>query len=430
MYRIEFQDTCFLDGNIDFEFYLNGKGEIVKYSMKLNKGELLIDTGGVYRKGTVDEHGRFTGIVRLPSNVEGFSGTIYNGNYHVGRYNYINGKKGYMDGSWDAGKLINGVSKLTTSDYEEDGKYINGVFHGKRTFRQGKSGYQEGEWRGEKLYNGISKIKIGDMEEDGQYVGGIFRGNIRAKKYNIPNGIWVDNFDGIVHGDSIVGKMDYYEKDPVLDSFARDFNGTIINGKRHGEATYKGGSSKWRNDTLVYYRGNGYGGFEIKWVMELTLKGNEYHTTHYADEKPVLKNTYPYAPPMELFRTIWESEKEYQSELLQKQAQERQKNVDADRQKNWEYVAMIKVATGYTGPTRGQVTYRYQTKKLYHKKGTSDNVLVGWSGEVTNYRVGENLSQFRKNNTYGQPVNWNVLGTPQWGNAFQYYIMGVGYFDL
>jgi uncharacterized protein with gpF-like domain len=133
---------------------------------------------------------------------------------------------------------------------------------------------------------------------------------------------------------------------------------------------------------------------------------------------------------MELFRTVWESEKEYQSELLQKQAQERQKNVDADRQKNWEYVALIKVATGYNGPTRGQVTYRYQTKKLYHKKGTSDNVLVGWSGEVTNYRVGENLSQFRKNNTYGQPVNWNVLGTPQWGNAFQYYVWGVGYFNL
>ena len=430
VYRIEFQDTCCLDGNIEFKYYVNGKGEIIKYSMKLNKGEMLIDTGGVYRKGTVDEHGRFTGIVRLPSNVEGFSGTIYNGNYHVGRYNYINGKKGYMDGSWDAGKLINGVSRLTTSDYEEDGKYINGVFHGKRTFRQGKSGYQEGEWRGEKLYNGISKIKIGDMEEDGRYFEGVFQGNIKAKKYKIPNGIWVEHFDGYVHGDTVVGKMDYFEKDPVLDSFAREFAGTIIKGKRQGEASYKDGSSKWRNDTLVYYRGNGYGGFEIKWVMEMTLKGNEYHTTHYADDKPVLKNTYPYAPPMELFSTVWESEKEYQAELLRKQAQERQKNVDADRQKNWEYVALIKVATGYNGPTRGQVTYRYQTKKLYHKKGTSDNVLVDWSGEVTNYRVGENLSQFRKNNTYGQPVNWNVLGTPQWGNAFQYYVWGVGYFNL
>lgn len=430
VYRIEFQDTCFLDGNIEFTYYVNGKGEIMNYTMNLKKGEMLIDTGGVYRKGIIDEHGRFTGIVRLPSNVEGFSGTIDSGNYHEGRYNYINGKSGYMDGSWDAGMLINGVSKLTTSDYEEDGKYINGVFHGKRIIRNGKSGYQVGEWRNGMLYNGISRIKTENQEEDGRYVDGKFQGELKSTKVWISNDIWVNNFDGTINGDTVTGSMDYIERDNKGDSCSYKYEGTIISGKRQGNASYRFGESTWRNDTLVYYKGKGYLYWGIMWKIELFLNGKEYKAIHVSKDGKRVENTYPYDNPLPLFRRIIEDEESFQQDLDQKQSEEKQKKIIQEREKNWEYVALIKVATGYTRSTRGQVTYRYQTKKLYHKKGTSDNVLVDWSGEVTNYRVGENLSQFRKNNTYGQPVNWNVLGTPQWGNAFQYYVWGVGYFNL
>lgn len=398
--------------------------------MNLKKGEMLIDTGGVYRKGIIDEHGRFTGIVRLPSNVEGFSGTIDSGNYHEGRYNYINGKSGYMDGSWDAGMLINGVSKLTTSDYEEDGKYINGVFHGKRIFRNGKSGYQVGEWRNGMLYNGISRIKTENQEEDGRYVDGKFQGELKSTKVWISNDIWVNNFDGTINGDTVTGSMDYIERDNKGDSCSYKYEGTIISGKRQGNASYRFGESTWRNDTLVYYKGKGYLYWGIMWKIELFLNGKEYKAIHVSKDGKRVENTYPYDNPLPLFRRIIEDEESFQQDLDQKQSEEKQKKIIQEREKNWEYVALIKVATGYTRSTRGQVTYRYQTKKLYHKKGTSDNVLVDWSGEVTNYRVGENLSQFRKNNTYGQPVNWNVLGTPQWGNAFQYYVWGVGYFNL
>ena len=406
-YRIEFQDTCYYSGDIVFRLKNNGSGNLKSLVILSHKGDLLIDTGGVYKKGTIDEKGRFTGVVRLPSNKEGYSGTIVNDAYR------------------------DGVIRMTTDNYVEKGKYVNGVFLGRRTYTGKRTGFQEGEWRNNRLYNGVSKIKDGNKEEDGRYIDGSFEGRIKASKYKIPNGKWVKDFDGLIHGDTITGVMQYYEKDPILDSFSYNYEGSIINGKRHGEAIYNYDcQTLWRNDTLVYCKGMGYGDVYKKWVAEITLKGTVYHVSHYSKDVFQFKNTYDYVPPMELFHLVQIDEKEYQADMEKRESQECQKNIDAERKKNWEYVSTIKVATGYTGPTRGQVSYRYQMVKLYHKKGTSDNILVDYSGEVTNYAVGDKLGGFRRNATYGQPVNWNVLGSPQWGNAFRYYIWGVGYFNL
>ena len=87
------------------------------------------------------------------------------------------------------------------------------------------------------------------------------------------------------------------------------------------------------------------------------------------------------------------------------------------------------LATGWSS-TRGIISYRYETMRLYHKRGTSGNVLEDWYGLITNYKVGDDLKQIMKNPSYGQPIDLNILGSPQWGNNFYYYILGVGYSDM
>lgn len=418
VYRIEFHDTCFLNGNIELSFLRNGKDEIVSYSMNLNNGELLIDTGGVYKKGTIDEQGRFTGIVRLPSNKEGFSGTVEKGDYRVGRFNYKNG--GYREGEWDNGELINGISIMKTNKYEEDGKYINGDFHGKRKYLQGTTGEQDGEWRGGVLfYNGMSKKtrynSSGEIiyKEDGYYIKGVFRGKLIIDEYRLPNGELVKAFDCNILGDTIIGYM-YYPSE------YSGFNGTVIKGKRQGDAEYRHGLSKWKNDTLIFFKGDGYD--KGNWTFDMTLKREIYHVVHYSNSEKKYTDTYPYDNIINVKDKIIKSEIEYQN-------QEEQRLLDQEREKEWEYVGLINVATGWSR-THGIVTYRYKTMRLYHKRGTSENVLEDWYGLITNYKVGDNLMQIMKNRLYGQPIDWNILGSPQWGNNFYYYILGVGYFDL
>lgn len=394
VYRMEFQDTCFLEGNIDLRVAKNAKGEVCNFTLKLLKGTMLIDTGGVYRKGSIDEWGRFTGVVRLPSDQEGFSGTIERNEYRKGRYNYAS-------------------------------YYTNG--------------YQEGEWKDGKIFDGVSVLKTYYEDEEGVYLQGVFRGHKKAMRLEVADEIWVSDFDGTIHGDTIQGSMVFIEDHPVFDTVSYLYEGTLVNGKRHGDGIFRKKSkyneyvdcrSKWNNDTLIYFIGHTGFDMSIGWTVELTLTKQEYQVSHYYNGEFKYKESLQYVLPGYLFKNIDHSEFEYKKQSEVREAQERQKNIDAERKKNWEYVSTIKVATGYTGPTRGQVSYRYQMVKLYHKKGTSDNILVDYSGEVTNYAVGDKLSSFRKNATYGQPVNWNVLGSPQWGNAFPYYIWGVGYFKL
>ena len=416
-YRIEFHDTCFLNGDIELNVHRNGKDEVVSYTMNLNKGEMLIDTGGVYKKGTIDDQGRFTGIVRLPSNKEGFSGTVERDDYRVGRFNYKNG--GYREGEWSNGKLRKGISKIKTRRYDEDGKFDHGIFYGKRKYFRDTLGEQEGEWRGRLFYNGMSKIIVknasGEIvyKEDGYYTKGIFRGRLKINEYRLPNGELVNAFDCDILGDTIIGYM-YYPSE------YSGFNGTVIKGKRHGDAEYRSSQSRWRNDTLVYFNGKGYE--KGDWTFDLTLKGKNYQVTHYSKSKKKCANTYPYDNIRNVRDQIITSEIEYQN-------QEEQRSLELEREKEWEYVGLINVATGWSR-TRGMVTYRYETMRLYHKRGTSENVLEDWYGLITNYKVGDDLKQIMKNRLYGQPIDWNILGSPQWGNNFYYYIFGVGYSDL
>ena len=394
VYRIEFQDTCYYSGEILFSLKDNGNGKLKSLVILSHKGELLIDTGGVYKKGTIDEEGRFTGVVKLPSVQDGFSGTIERNEYRNGRYNYAS-------------------------------YYTNG--------------YQEGEWKDGKLYNGVSVLKNFYEDEDGKYVQGLFRGKKRAMRFEVANEVWVNDFNGTIQGDTIQGYMTYIEEHPVFDTISYYYEGTLVNGKRHGDAIFRKKSknndyvdcrSRWNNDTLVYFIGNDGFDMSIGWTVELSLTKQKYQVSHYYYGEFKYKQSLPYVLPGCLFKNIDHSEFEYKKQSEDKVAQERKKNIDAERKKHWEYVSTIKVATGYIGPTRGQVSYKYQMLKLYHKKGTSDNLIVDLSGEVTNYAVGDKLNRFRKNATYGQPINWNVLGSPQWGNAFPYYIWGVGYFNL
>ena len=462
-YRIEFHDTCFLNGNIELNFHRNGKDEIVSYTMNLHKGEMLIDTGGVYKKGTIDEQGRFTGIVQLPSKEEGYSGTVEKGKYRVGRFNYKNG--GYREGEWDNGEIINGVSKITTFSFEEDGKYIHGDFHGKRKYFRDTVGEQDGEWRGVVLYNGISIMMTNKYEEDGKYINGdfhgkrkylqgtrgeqdgewrgvlfyngmskktgynssgeiiykedgyytkgVFRGKLIIDEYRLPSGELVKAFDCNILGDTIIGYM-YYPSE------YSGFNGTVIKGKRQGVAEYRNSQSRWKNDTLIFFKGKGYD--KGNWTFDMTLKGGIYHVVHYSNSEKKYTDTYPYDNIINVKDQIIKSEIEYQ-------IQEEQRLLDQEREKEWEYVGLINVATGWSS-TRGIISYRYETMRLYHKRGTSGNVLEDWYGLITNYKVGDDLKQIMKNPSYGQPIDLNILGSPQWGNNFYYYILGVGYSDM
>ena len=393
VYRIEFQDTCYYSGEIIFNIKDNGNGKLKSLVILSHKGELLIDTGGVYRKGSIDEQGRFTGVVKLPSVQDGFSGTIERNEYRKGRYNYAS-------------------------------YYTNG--------------YQEGEWKDGKLYNGVSVLKNFYEDEDGKYVQGLFRGKKRAMRFEVANEIWVNDFNGTIQGDTIQGYMTYIEEHPVFDTISYYYEGTLVNGKRHGDAIFRKKSknndyvdcrSRWNNDTLVYFIGKDGFDMSIGWTVELSLTKQKYQVSHYYYGEFKYKESLPYVLPGCLFKNIAHSEFEYKKQSEDKVAQERQKNIDAERKKHWEYVSIIEVATACI-ETRGQITYQTLMTNLYHKKGTSYKPLIDNTGEVTNYAVGDNLGSFSINYTYGQPVYWNTLASPQWSNAFRYYILGVGYFNL
>lgn len=369
--RIEFNDTCYMEGDFGGT------------KSKLKNGSILSDLDGEYRKGTYSNW-QFSGYVHLDEDKEGFSGYVNSGHYVNGKYNY------------------------------------------------GKNGYREGEWKGQTLYNGISNVVMDSCVEKGRYVDGIFYGELTTPKYQISNGTWVKDFEGTVRGDTIIGKMVYYGIDSARVSVPYVFEGTVISGMRQGVANFLSGSSQWKNDTLLYYKGSS---LNSEWELEISLKGNEYYIKHILSEEFAFQNTCQYTSPSVLFNILSLNEKEYESEMAEQIALERQRKEEeerirqeTERKKQWEYVTTINVAIGYSITGR-HVSYRYVAMNLYHKKGTSRDLSYDWYGGVTNYSIGENFSYFSSNSTYGQPIGWNNL-SPQWGNSFRFYVWGVGYFDL